>query len=522
VALGAAVAFFIALCLLPAIYMLVISFIGVDGGLSAAHYRRLLTEPRQRSLFLTSVMLGAGAAVLATLVGAPLGLLLARADLRAKRLWRLALIVPLVIPPYILALAWIYLGGPVGIIAQAFGRDLFSEWTYSLAGAMGVLGANFYPLSMLVTEAAARRVDARLEEAALLVAPPRRVLWRITLPLMAPSVAAAALIVFVLAVSEFGVPGLLRVRVFTTEVFTAFAALYDFGAATALAVPLIAVTLIAGVMAKVIIGDRLLAVRRSLGVGLPLALGKWRRPVMTALALVVAIGVLLPLTALAAEAGRVERIIAAVQASSSAIANSLMLAIAGATLIVLLAVLLGYMGARARMGWRRGADLIFILLFAVPSTVVGIGLIGLWNRPGLLGEIYASPMIILIVYLARFVPVAALILAASVAQLSVSFEEAAEVAGASWPRSFVRIVIPNILTGLSAAWVVAFIFAFGELGATVLVAPPGESTLPVRVYTLIANAPSSEVAALALMQVGILLVPLVLFGMLAHSRGGKS
>jgi ABC-type Fe3+ transport system permease subunit len=174
------------------------------------------------------------------------------------------------------------------------------------------------------------------------------------------------------------------------------------------------------------------------------------------------------------------------------------------------------------MGWRRGADLIFILLFAVPSTVVGIGLIGLWNRPGLLGEIYTSPMIILIVYLARFVPVAALILAASVAQLSVSFEEAAEVAGASWPRSFVRIVIPNILTGLSAAWVVAFIFAFGELGATVLVAPPGESTLPVRVYTLIANAPSSEVAALALMQVGILLVPLVLFGMLAHSRGGKS
>ena len=77
---------------------------------------------------------------------------------------------------------------------------------------------------------------------------------------------------------------------------------------------------------------------------------------------------------------------------------------------------------------------------------------------------------------------------------------------------------------VAAAWVVAFVFAFGELGATILVAPPGESTLPVRVYTLIANTPPSEVAALALMQVGIILVPLALLGALARGggEGGRS
>jgi len=72
--------------------------------------------------------------------------------------------------------------------------------------------------------------------------------------------------------------------------------------------------------------------------------------------------------------------------------------------------------------------------------------------------------------------------------------------------------------GIAAALVVAFIFAFGELGATVLVAPPGESTLPVRVYTLIANAPSAEVAALALMQAGIVLVPLALFSIFVRHK----
>lgn len=117
---------------------------------------------------------------------------------------------------------------------------------------------------------------------------------------------------------------------------------------------------------------------------------------------------------------------------------------------------------------------------------------------------------------------AALLLAASARQIPVSFEEAAVVAGASWPRTFCRIVLPQMFTGLLAAWVVAFIFAIGEIGATALVAPPGESTLPVRVYTLIANTPASKLAALALAQVIIVFLPLALFALFVRqSEGAK-
>ena len=77
-----------------------------------------------------------------------------------------------------------------------------------LAGCGWRAGLVFYPLSMLTTEVALRRIDGRLEEAALMVAPPHRVLARITLPLAAPSIWPPALVIFVLAVSEFGVPGL--------------------------------------------------------------------------------------------------------------------------------------------------------------------------------------------------------------------------------------------------------------------------------------------------------------------------
>jgi len=509
--LGAAVALFIVLCALPAIYMFGLSFTGADGHPSLENYRRLFAESRQRDLLRTSALLGAGASMLATLIGAPLGLLLARADVRGKAWWRLALVIPLIAPPYTLALAWTWLAGSI---------ELLAERAYSLTGAIVVLGVSFYPLAMLATEASAQRVDAGLEEAALLVAAPRRVFARITLPLIAPAVAAEALVIFALAISEFGVPGLLRVNVYTTEVFTAFAALYDFGAATALSAPLLMATFITALAARLVIGEQMLTTRRGSRIGLSLTLDRCQAPVIALLIVLVALCVILPVGVIAREAGGLKLIVSSLNDSRDAIINSFALAGAGATFVVALAALVGYGRARMRTRWRWLLDLAFITLFAVPGTVVGIGLIGLWNHADWRGEIYASRLIIVIAYLSRFAPAAALLLAASVRQIPVSFEEAAVVAGASWLRTFCRITLPQMFTGLCMAWVVAFIFAIGEIGATALVAPPGESTLPVRVYTLIANTPTSNLAALTLAQVTIVFLPLALFALFVRQREG--
>ncbi|MEW6736180.1 MAG: iron ABC transporter permease [Acidobacteriota bacterium] len=521
ISLGMAIVLFIILCVLPIIYMLGIS-LTYDNGISIQNYRRLFIEPRQQALLITSALLGAGAAALATVIGVPLGIILARVEIPAKRLLRLALVTPLVIPPYIMALAWIYIGGSAGLVAQLVGTDLLSSWTYSLAGAIVVLGISFYPLAMLTTEAAARRVDARLEEAALLVAPPSQVLWKITLPLMLPAIATATLTIFVLTLAEFGVAGLLRVPVFTTEIFTAFSALYDFAAATALAFPLLVVTLIMGFAVKLLIGDRLLTTRRSLQTGLMLSLGFKRPLTVVYLLLTIFITVFLPIMVLSYEASGITHIIYSLKTSINAIKNSLVLSSIAATLTILIALLLGYWREHTQHRLGDLMDLLFIVVFAVPSTVVGVGLIGLWNRPGWLGTIYTSQLIIIFAYLARFLPIATLMIAANIRQVPHSFEEAAEISGASWPRTFTHILIPQIRTGLAAAWVISFIFTFSEIGATVLVAPPGESTLPVRIYTLIANAPSREVAALALLQVGIVITPFTLFGLINWKKGEQS
>jgi iron(III) transport system permease protein len=504
VVLTLAVIAFVLCSVAPVAYLLVMSLTASDGRSSA-----LWLDARQRGLLWNTGLLGLGTASLATAIGAPLGVALARVTLPWKRSLRLALTMPILLPPYLVALAWTYLGDSRGLVALLVGRDLLSDWIYSLPAAMLVLSLVYYPLSMLATEVALGRIDGRLEEAALLNAPPRVVLGRITLPLAAPSVLAAALIIFVLSVSEFGGPGLLRVRVYTTEVFTAFAALYDFGRALLLASPLLLVCLLVAIAAVGLLGERLVSTRRDSGTR-PALLEGWRRPAQAAAVATASIALVVPLTVLVRETLGVDSLTAVLAGSGRAIANSLVLATIGATAVVGLAVWLGW--ARARSGSRVGqlADVLCVVTFAVPSTIVGVGLIGLWNRPGVIGEVYGTDVMFVLGYLARFVPLAALAIAAITRSVPVSHEEAAAVSGAGWFRTMTRIVLPQIRLGLVTSWIIVFVLAFGELGVSVLIAPPGEATLPIRIYTIIANTAPSHVAALALLQVTVILTPLVI------------
>jgi iron(III) transport system permease protein len=500
VVVGAAAAVFLVCSVLPVAYLVWTALSGLDG------FRALVLDARQRQLLYNTALLGSGTTLLATAIGAPLGVALARISLPRKSLLRVALAAPVVLPPYIVGLAWTYLGSRAG-----------SEWTYSLPAATLILSLVFYPLSMLATEVAMRRIDGRLEEAALIVASPSRVMRRITLPLAAPGVLGAALVIFVLAISEFGVPALLRVRVYTTEVFTAFAAFYDFRRAMLLAMPLLLLCLVVAGVAAALLGERLVVTRRS-GSARPLLFDAWRRSAALAAIVVLAVALVLPLAILASEATGARSLSAVVAGSGGAIANSLMLATAGATAVVGVAVWLGYARTRVAAALGQAADMLFIVAFAVPGTIVGVGLIGVWNRPGLLGVLYGTDAMLLLGYLARLVPVAALVLAASARYVPVSQEEAAAASGAGWLRTMWRIVLPQMRLGLAAAWVIVFILAFGELGVSILVAPPGDATLPIRVYTIIANTPPSHVAALALLQTAVILVPLVAVGALTSWR----
>jgi iron(III) transport system permease protein len=495
--IGTAVLIFGVCSLLPSLYVLVTALADVDG-LSA-----LLLDARQRGLLITTAALGLGTTGVAASVGVPLGAILARSTLPAHGALRAGLTAPVLLPPYIVALAWTYLAGHSG-------------WMSGLPGAATVLGLVLYPIPMLATEVAFRRVDVRLEEAGLLIATPRQVLRRITLPLVAPPILAASLVVFVLGISDFAVPGLLGVRVYTTESFTAFAALYDVSRAMVLALPLLflcvgVASLASAVMhATPVVGRRTSGATSSL-LGVPTVVAG------AVVLVVVAVALAFPVAMLANEARGGRSWSSVIAGSAGAMWNSLLLAGVGATLVVGVAFVIGYASARIAARSRRMVDALLVTAFGVPSTIVGIGLIVLWNRPGPLGAVYGTETMLVLGYIARFLPVAALMMAAATRYVPLSQEEAAAVAGAGWLRSTWHVVVPQVRLAMGATWMLTFILAFGELGVSLLVAPPGESTLPIRVYTLIANAPSSQVAALALLQAVVILLPVALIGTLGSS-----
>jgi iron(III) transport system permease protein len=499
-------AIFIAIAVLP-VGLMFFDSVKTPEGFSLGNYSGLLTERRQRELLTNSLLLALSSATLATLLGAPSGFFLARTRLSSRSWWRMALIVPLLVPPYILGVAWIFARDSLIWLGGGAASEWISAWTYSLPGAIVILSLSYYPIPMLITEASLNRVEARLEEAAWLIAGWRRTLVSITLPLVLPAVAAGFLLVFVLVLAEFSVPMLLRVRVFSTEVYTQFAAFFNFGAATAAATPLLLLILVFAVLIRILLGEKLIATRRGLNANPLFAPQRWVHFGQCFLSAVLIFGLLLPLVSLAVKIDTPPAILHAMQNSSREIVSSLSLSGATAAVSAGLGLLLGYWRARTQARWRALADVLWILLFTLPGTVLGIGMVQLWNRPGL-APVYGTWAVLLLGLVARFAPVSALLLAAGVRQIAPSLEEAAVVHGSQWWRTFTKIVLPNAKSGLLAVGFLVFALVFGELAITLLLIPSGSSTLPLQIFTTITNSPDHVMAALCLLQVLVILIPL--------------
>jgi ABC-type Fe3+ transport system permease subunit len=338
----------------------------------------------------------------------------------------------------------------------------------------------------------------------------------ITGPLMVAAVSASLLIVFVLAISDFAVPGLLRVRVYTTEVFTAFAALYDFRLATITALPLGAVAALASIAAVRFVRGPLTA-RTDRGQSGRRWDSSAQRVAVVSMLVVGMAMVGLPIAAVALEA-RGGRAAYVDGVSVDALRNSVTWSAAGASLVVLIGTVLGYWRRKAAPRAAHLAEALWVTLFAVPATIIGIGIIALWNRPGALGSIYQTGAIVVIAYVSRFLPVGALLCGAFLRRVPDGVEEAASLSGASWVRTLIRIIVPMSRGGLAAVWLVMFILMLGDVALAILVSPPGESNLAVRAYTLIANSPTGDVARLAVVQIVVTVLPLVALALLARQQ----
>ena len=263
---------------------------------------------------------------------------------------------------------------------------------------------------------------------------------------------------------------------FTTEIFTAFAALYDFNRATALSLPLLGLSLLVALIAVRLTGEQLIVTRRG-SAGELQPFDRWRVLALLLIACAVLMGLVVPIASLSVTAWQVDSWGATLAGSGQAIVNSLMLAAVGATLVCAFGVILGYLRGQTGATLGVAADVSYIVLFAVPATITGVALIGVWNRSGVAGTVYGTRGMFVLVYLARFLPLAALAMAAGLRRVPASQEEAAAVSGVGWFKTLTRIMLPQIKLTYAAVWVIVFVARVRRVGRE----HPGDTSRRVHV-----------------------------------------
>jgi iron(III) transport system permease protein len=315
--------------------------------------------------------------------------------------------------------------------------------------------------------------------------------------------------VFLLTLGEVGVPSYLRYPVYPVETLTQFAAFYNFSAATAAAIPLLIVTLAMlvseyGGLQKQ--GPELANVNFD-AARAQIELGLWSFPLLAVVLIWVLITVALPLAALVAEAPSLTAYTEAFSLASDSILRSLVFAVIGASLLTVLGFFWGYIVHDRTLPFWRGIDALALFLFTLPGTVVGIGLISLWNMP-MTNLVYRTPAIIILGYLAQYAVLPTRMTAGILERIPPSLERAARLCGADWFMTLRHIVAPLAARGLIAVWIVSYVFCLRDLGISMVVYPPGSDTLPVRILTLMANGAPTLIAALCVILVAITLLPL--------------
>ena len=477
-----------------------------NGHFSLTYYRELISAARFWPLLANSIRLALATTAVCGLIGVPAGILFAKSDLPLRSGFMWLLTVPFVLPPYFVALGWAHVVARIGTIA--------SDWLFRFGGCVLVLSSVFLPITMLLTFASILNVDRRLEEAARLASGWPGVLRRVTLPLSAPGIVFSLVLVFLLAMGELSVPSFLRYPTLPVLSFTQFAASYNFGAATAAAVPLAFIAFFGILVESVFLRDRDYTFRRT-GQTLFISLRHWKTPLATLMAALCFALVILPLGALFADAFSPAALHEAMQRAGVSVVRSVMYSAVAATILMALGFLLGQF---MRGGKQRVLSALTLALFAIPGTVLSIGLVRLWNTP-CTWFIYATPALLILGYTAQYCAVTTRLSLAGLMLIPTSLDEAGRLSGAMWARRLFRISIPLSTRTLLCAWLAAYILCLRDVPIAIMTAPPGGDPLPARILTLMANGAPPMIASLCLIMAIASLIPLVILARVIPSRG---
>jgi iron(III) transport system permease protein len=446
--------------------------------------RELTFRPETLDILTNSLLLMGLVTGFSILLGVPLAYLTVRTNLPFRRFWTVAVALPLVVPSYVGAFAFVSAFGPSGEFEALFaplGINSVPE-VYGLPGATLTITLYTYPYVYLTTRAALISLDDQLVEVARTLNHGRLGAFRrVTLPQVRPAVAAGALLAALYALSDFGTPAIMRLPVFTRQIYVenrTFGSDY----AALLSLQLLAVVVVVLALEWRVRSNRTVSGDAPGNQDNRIDLGVLRWPatllpaaVATA-ALVVPVWILLLWVRRAGDGYRPDAAFEWVQ-----VFNSVSVAAATAVAAALLAIPVAYFAANHRSRLALVFERATYVGFAVPGIVLGLALV--YFGSGYVPWIYQTLPLLVFAYVVRFLPQAVGSARTSLLQVDPHLVEAGRVLGESSLGAFRRVTLPLVRSGIVAGAALVFLTTMKELPVTIILRPTGFETIVTQIWT---------------------------------------
>lgn len=473
-------------------------------GWSLDGFKNFFRMPIYLRALKNSMIVSLSVTLLTLLIGVPMGYCVARVKIPGRKLLLSLGILPIIMPSFVGAYTWVILLGNKGVVRTAL-NWLLSPLGITLPSIYGMFGMilcmtlTYYPFVFQMAYGAFSGANALLEESAMLMgAGKARIMWTITLPLIIPSLGAAALLVFVRAIGNFGIPAVIGGQnyVLPTIIKFAFEGNGDINFASSIAVLNVIITGFVLYIQKFIVSKREYETISATHTEIKLHEGIGARVIAIIICLIVLVFSLLPQvtiiimsffkrwTGLLPTGFTWSNYTSIFKNSRHELFNSFFLSITATLLCAIFGSVLAYITERKKPKGAALLDLSIMAPFILPGTVVSIALLSAFGGNGIV-KLTSTYTILIISYMIRRTPYVYRSVAANLTQLNPSLEEASTISGATWFYTFRRVSVPLIMPAIISGSVMTLTTLLQELSTTILLYGPKTKTVPIQIFNAV-------------------------------------
>ena len=518
----------------PILLVIIKSLTGPNGEWSLRVYRDIVTKVYFRRPFFNSLKLGVTVASIGVIIGYIFAYAVTRVNLPFKRFFTTVATFPIVSPPFVIALAAILLFGRNGIITHRLFKDALKIDIYGFLGLTVVETLAYFPTAFLTLEGILNSIDPAIEEASLsLGASKWRTFWRVTLPLSTPGIFAAWLLVFAQSMADFGNPMIIsgNFQVLSVAAYLQITGVYDIPGGAGLAVLLLVPTLTAFMVQKYWLSRKsYITVTGKPSAMRILEPGKFVKAVFMFILILLTFSIFLFYgTVLYGSFTKLwgvnysftlDNYRFVFDVGLDYIKDTILLASIATPISGILGIIIAYLVSRKEFPGRRLMEATSLLTFAIPGTVVGIGYLLAFNNPPIV--LTGTAIIIILVFVFRYLPVGVQNGVAALYQIDKSIEEASLDLGAGSGRTFWKITLPLIKPAFFSGLFYTFVKSMTAISAVIFVVSGRWNLVTVAILGSVENSDLAQAAAYSYVLITIVVIAMGIMrwltGKLSHQE----